>query len=69
MSSIVGTSLALITLGIFSFVSPQIAQRFLQGDNQLPNIVIQVATGQPAIINYVGGTLYLLGTELLGVAT
>ena len=69
MTSIVGTSLALITLGIFSFVSPQIAQRFLQGDNQLPNIVIQVATGQPAIINYLGDTLYLFGTALLGVAT
>ena len=68
MSSIIGTSLALATLGIFSFVSPQIAQRYLQGDNNLPEIITLVATGQPAMINLLGGTIYLIGTGLLGVA-
>jgi len=68
MCSIVGTSLALPTLGIFSFVSPHLAQRYLQGENQLPEIITQVATGQPAVINLLGGTIYLIGTGLLGVA-
>ena len=68
MSSIIGTSLALATLGIFSFVNPQIAQRYLQGDNYLPEIITHVATGQPAIINLLGGTIYLIGTGLLGLA-
>ena len=35
---------------------------------RLPEIIIQVATGQPAIINLLGGTFYLIGTILLGVA-
>lgn len=68
ISSIIGTSLALPTLGIFSFVSPQIAQRYLQGDNNLPEIITLVATGQPVMINLLGGTIYLIGTGLLGVA-
>jgi hypothetical protein len=68
MSSVVGTSLAIATLGVFSFVSPKLAELYLQGNEQLPNIITQVATGQPAIINILGGTLYLLGTVLLGVA-
>jgi hypothetical protein len=68
MSSIIGTSLALPTLGIFSFVSPQLAQRYLQGDTHLPEIITQVAAGQPALINLSGGVIYLLGTVLLGVA-
>lgn len=68
MSSIVGTSLAIATLGVFSFVSPRLAELYLQGNEQLPNIIIEVATGQPAIINILGGTLYLLGTVLLGIA-
>ena len=68
MSSIIGTSLALATLGIFSFVSPQIAQRYLQGDNNLPEIITLIATGQPVMINLLGGTIYLIGTGLLGVA-
>lgn len=68
MFSIIGTSLAIATLGIFSFVSPQIAVRYLQGDAQLPSIISQVVTGQAAIINLSGGILYLLGTVLLGLA-
>lgn len=68
MYSIIGTSLAIATLGVFSFVSPQLAERYFLGDNQLPEIVSQVATGQPAIINILGGMLYLLGTGLLGLA-
>ena len=68
MSSIIGTSLALATLGIFSFVSPLIAKRYLQGDNYLPEIITQVAAGQPAMINLLGGTIYLIGTGLLGLA-
>jgi hypothetical protein len=68
MSSIIGTSLAMATLGVFSFVSPLLAERYLQGDDQLPEIIIQVATGQPAMVNYLGGTFYLIGTLLLGVA-
>jgi hypothetical protein len=68
MSSIIGTSLAIATLGVFSFVSPLLAERYLQGDVQLPEIITQVATGQPAVINFLGGTIYLLGTALLGLA-
>lgn len=68
MCSILGTSLAIATLGIFSFVSPFIAERYLMGDAQLPEIITQVAFGPPSIINYLGGTLYLLGTVLLGIA-
>ena len=68
MCSIVGTSLAIATLGVFSFVSPQLAERYFLGDNQLPEIISQVATGQPAIINILGGILYLLGTGSLGLA-
>jgi hypothetical protein len=68
MGAIIGTSLALPTLGIFSFISPQLALRYLQGDTQLPEIVTQVAIGQPAIINILGGTIYLIGTALLGLA-
>lgn len=59
MSSIVGTSLAIATLGVFSFVSPRLAELYLQGNEQLPNIIIEVATGQPAIINILGGTLFV----------
>jgi hypothetical protein len=68
MGSVVGTSLALPTLGIISFVSPILAERYLQGDTQLPEIITQVATGQPAIINLSGGTIYFIGTVLLGWA-
>ena len=68
MCSIIGTSLAIATLGIFSFVSPQLAERYFQGDNLLPEIISQVAIGQPAMINILGGVLYLLGTGLLGLA-
>lgn len=68
MGSVVGTSLALPTLGIMSFVGPEIAQRYLQGDTQLPEIITQVVIGQPAIINLLGGTIYLIGTALLGWA-
>ena len=68
MCSIIGTSLAIATLGVFSFVSPQLAERYFLGDNQLPEIISQVATGQPAIINILGGILYLLGTVSLGLA-
>jgi hypothetical protein len=68
MCSIIGTSLAIATLGVFSFVSPSLAELYLQGDNQVPEIITQVAIGQPSMINFLGGTLYLLGTILLGVA-
>jgi hypothetical protein len=68
MCSIIGTSLAIATLGIFSFVSPQLAERYFLGDSQLPAIVSQVATGLSAIINILGGILYLIGTGLLGLA-
>jgi hypothetical protein len=68
MGSILGTSLALPTLGIFAFISPSLAHRYLNGDTQIPEIITQVATGQPAIINLTGGTIYLLGTVLLGIA-
>ncbi|MCJ7701617.1 MAG: DUF4386 family protein [Anaerolineales bacterium] len=68
MFSIIGTALSLPTLGIFSFVSPQLAQRYLQGDTQLSEIITQVAIGQPALINISGGVIYLIGTVLLGVA-
>lgn len=68
MTSVMGTSLAIATLGVFSFVSPILAELYQLGNEQLPNIITQVATGQPAIINISGGTLYLLGTVLLGIA-
>lgn len=68
MNSILGTSFALVTLGIFSFISPQVASLYLQGENQSPEIIIQVLSGPAAIINYLGGTLYLIGTALLGWA-
>lgn len=68
MTSIIGTSLAIATFGVVSFVSPMLAERYLQGEDQLPEIISQVSTSQPAIINILGGTLYLFGTGLLGMA-
>lgn len=68
ITSIIGTSLAIATLGVFSFVSPFLAENFLLGDLQAPEIITQVASGRPAMINLSGGFLYLLGTGLLGFA-
>ena len=68
MTAIIGTSLAIATLGVFSFVSPYLAEEFMLGDLEAPDIIMQVATGRPATVNILGGTLYLLGTVLLGVA-
>lgn len=68
MTAIIGTSLAIATLGVFSFVSPYLAEEFMLGNPQAPGIITQVATGRPAAINILGGTLYLLGTVLLGIA-
>lgn len=68
MTAIIGTSLAIATLGVFSFVSPYLAEDFMFGDLEAPGIITQVATGRPAAINIFGGTLYLLGTVLLGIA-
>lgn len=68
MTSIIGTSLAIATLGVFSYVSPYLAEYYLLGDLQSPDIITQIATGKPALINLFGGFLYLLGTGLLGWA-
>jgi hypothetical protein len=68
MTAIIGTSLAIATLGVVSFVSPYLAKDFMLGDLQAPGIISQVATGRPAVVNILGGTLYLLGTVLLGIA-
>lgn len=68
MNSIIGTSLAIATLGVFSFVSPNLAELYLLGDSHLPEIITQIATGKPAVINLFGGVLYLLGTGLMGLA-
>jgi hypothetical protein len=68
MASIIGTSLAIATLGVFSYISPVLAENYLMGDHQSPEIITQVATGKPAAINLLGGFLYLLGTLLLGIA-
>jgi hypothetical protein len=68
LGSIVGTSLALPMLGIFSFVSPLIAQLYLGGDSQIPEVLSQVSSGIPLMVNLAGGVLYLVGTGLLGLA-
>lgn len=69
MGSVIGTSLALPTLGIFSFISPVLAELYLAGNSTLPDIISEVAMGPPAaVVNISGGTIYLLGTVLLGVA-
>jgi hypothetical protein len=68
LGSIVGTSLALPMLGVFAFVSPLIAQRYLGGDTQIPELLVQASAGIPLMVNLAGGVLYLLGTVLLGVA-
>ena len=68
LCSIVGTSLALPMLGVFAFVSPLIAQRYLGGDAQILDMLTQASSGVPLMVNLAGGVLYLLGTVLLGVA-
>lgn len=68
MTAIMGTSLAIATLGVFSFVSPYLAEDYLLGDLQSPLMISEIATGKPALINLSGGFLYLLGTGLLGLA-
>lgn len=68
MTAIIGTSLAIATLGVFSYVSPYLAEDFMLGDLDAPDMITQIATGRPAIINIFGGSLYLLGTVLLGLA-
>jgi len=68
MGGILGTALAMPTLGIFSFMSPPLAQGYLGGNDRLPDLITRVAFGRPAIINLSGGTIYLLGMVLLGLA-
>ena len=68
MASIIGASLAIAMLGVFSYVSPILAENFLQGDLSSPGVITQVATGNPVLINLLGGLLYLIGTALLGIA-
>ena len=69
MGAIVGTSLALPTLGVFSYVNPLLGKLYVQGEHHLLQIITDVVTGPPAIINLLGGTIYLAGTILLGIAT
>jgi len=64
--SIIGTSLAIAMLGVFSYVSPYLAELYLLGEENLPDIVTQIATGRPLWVNLTGGFLYLFGTFLLG---
>jgi hypothetical protein len=68
MTTIIGTSLAIATLGVFSYVSPYLAKDFMLGNMDAPEMITEIATGRPAIINIFGGSLYLLGTVLLGLA-
>jgi hypothetical protein len=68
MGAMIGTSLALPTLGVFSFVNPSIGKLYAQGDHHLLQIISNVVTGPPVVINLSGGTIYLAGTILLGVA-
>ena len=68
MASIIGTSLAIAMLGVLSYVSPILAENFLQGDLSSPEVITQVTTGNPLWINLFGGFLYLLGTVFLGIA-
>jgi hypothetical protein len=68
MTAIIGTSLAIATLGVFSDVSPYLAKDFILGNMDAPEMITEIATGRPAIINIFGGSLYLLGTVLLGLA-
>lgn len=68
MTAIIGTSLAIATLGVFSYVSPYLAEDFMLGNLDAPDMITQIATGRPAIINIFGGILYLLGTIMLGLA-
>jgi len=68
MGAIVGTSLALPTLGVFAYVNPLLGELYAQGDQRMEQILASVVTGPPVVINLLGGTLYLLGAVLLGVA-
>ena len=67
LTAIIGTSLAIATLGVFSYVNPYLAEEYMLGDLQAPEIITQIATGRPAVINISDGSLYLLGTVLLGM--
>ena len=68
MSAIIGASLAIATLGVFSYGSPYLAKDFMLGNLGAPEMITEIATGSQGIIHILGGSLYLLGTVLFGLA-
>ena len=68
IGAITGTSFALPTLGVFAYMGPSIGEFYLSGQNQSIQLLSNSVSGIPLAINLTGGTLYLIGAVLLGIA-
>lgn len=67
MGALMGTALPLTTLGVLTYVSPEVGKLYLQGDTQLPQIINDIAMGSSLVMGMPGAILYVGGCILFGV--
>ena len=68
VGALIGTGLALPTLGVFSYVSPAVGRLYLTGDSHLPQMITDIALGASMVLGLPAALLYAGGCLLLGVS-
>ena len=68
MGSLIGTALALPTMGVFTFVSPVIGDLYKAGFDQLPQVIVDIGLGTSMVLGMPAAFLYAGGCLLLGIA-
>lgn len=68
MGALLGTALALPTLGVFTFVSPEIGRLYLAGESQLPQMITDIGMGSSMVLGIPAAFLFAGGCLLLGIA-
>ena len=62
-----GTALPLATLGVFAYASPELGKLYLQGAENLPQVITDIAMGPSMPLGMTGALLYVTGCTLFGI--
>ncbi|TFH50678.1 MAG: hypothetical protein E4H01_01725 [Lysobacterales bacterium] len=68
MGALIGTALALPTLGVVAFAGPEFAQLFMAGNPEIPQILNDIALGPAMGLGLPAAVFYSVGCLLLGIA-